>query len=48
MAAREVEIVYQQFINCLGLGDSWDPEQFDQVKSAVFWSEMSVDILVES
>jgi len=35
MAAREVELVFQQFQSCLGTADTWDPEQFDQVVSVM-------------
>ena len=31
MAAREVELVGQHFLSCMGRAEDWDPEQFDQV-----------------
>ncbi len=35
MAAREVELVGQHFLSCMGRAEDWDPEQFDQVRGVV-------------
>ena len=31
MAAREVELVGQHFLSCMGRAEDWDPKQFDEV-----------------
>jgi len=46
MAAREVELVFQQFLSCLGTGQTWDPEQFDQVVSVMPVFKFSIFLAV--
>ena len=35
MAAGEVENATYQFVNCLGRGPDWDPEEFDSVATVI-------------
>jgi len=46
MAAREVEVVFQQFLTCLGTNETWDPEQFDQVVSVMPVFKFSIFLAV--
>lgn len=49
MAAREVELVCQQFLNCLGNSESWEPETFDEIVSVMPVFKFSIFLaLIES